>query len=62
MTLGVGVDHLVETEAPWHAAATWSEDLSKVVFTVDAKAGVPFRVTKFFTYHSSRSIPPRELW
>ncbi|MFA9428735.1 glycoside hydrolase family 65 protein [Egicoccus sp. AB-alg2] len=61
MTLGVGVDHVVETDNPWDAAATWSEDLSKVVFTIDAKAGVPFRVVKFFTYHSSRSVPPREL-
>jgi alpha,alpha-trehalose phosphorylase len=40
---------------------TWSEDLGKVVFTVDARAGVPIRITKFFTYHSSRNVPPAEL-
>ncbi|GGI04659.1 glycoside hydrolase family 65 protein [Egicoccus halophilus] len=61
MTLGVGVDHVVETDNSWDAAATWSEDLSKVVFTIHAKAGVPFRITKYFTYHTSRSVPPREL-
>jgi alpha,alpha-trehalose phosphorylase len=61
MTLGVGVDHLIETENPWRMTSTWSEDLSKIVFTIDARAGVPIRITKFFTYHTSRTVPPREL-
>jgi alpha,alpha-trehalose phosphorylase len=61
MTLGVGVDHLIETDNPWQVTATWSEDLSKVVFTIDVRAGVPVRITKFFTYHTSRGVPPREL-
>jgi alpha,alpha-trehalose phosphorylase len=61
MTLGVGVDHLIETDNPWQMTSTWGEDLSKVVFTIDARAGVPIRVTKFFTYHTSRAVPPREL-
>jgi alpha,alpha-trehalose phosphorylase len=61
MTLGVGVDHLIETDNPWQMSSTWGEDLSKVVFTIDARAGVPIRVTKFFTYHTSRAVPPREL-
>jgi alpha,alpha-trehalose phosphorylase len=61
MTLGVGVDHLIDTDNPWQRSSTWGEDLSKVVFTIDARAGVPIRVTKFFTYHTSRAVPPREL-
>jgi alpha,alpha-trehalose phosphorylase len=61
MTLGVGIDHVIETDNPWRTQRTWSEDLSKVVFTIDAKAGVPIRITKFFTYHTSRSVPPAEL-
>ena len=61
MTLGVGMDHVIETDNPWRSQTTWSEDLSKVVFTIDARAGVPFRITKFFTYHTSRSVPPIEL-
>ena len=61
MTLGVGVDHIIETDNPWRATTTWGEDLSKVVFTVDARAGAPIRITKFFTYHTSRAVPPREL-
>jgi alpha,alpha-trehalose phosphorylase len=61
MTLGVGMDHLIETDNPWRMSSTWGEDLSKVVFTIDARAGVPIRITKFFTYHTSRAVPPREL-
>src|SRR6056297_2676096 len=61
MTLGVGVDHVIETDNPWRASTSWGEDLSKVVFTIDARAGVPIRITKFFTYHTSRAVPPREL-
>ena len=61
MSLGVGIDHVIETENSWSAQRTWKEDLGKVVLTVDARAGVPFRVTKFFTYHTSRSVPPGEL-
>jgi alpha,alpha-trehalose phosphorylase len=61
MTLGVGVDHLIETDNPWRVSSTWGEDLSKVVFTIDARAGTPIRITKFFTYHTSRAVPPREL-
>ncbi|MTV27643.1 glycoside hydrolase family 65 protein [Nitriliruptoraceae bacterium ZYF776] len=61
MTLGVGIDHVIETDNPWRTSASWSEDLGKVVITVDARAGVPIRITKVFTYHTSRSVPTGEL-
>ncbi len=61
MTLGVGVDHLVESDNDWRSQRSWTEDLGKVVFTIRAQAGVPFRVTKFFTYHTSRAVPTAEL-
>ena len=61
MTLGVGIDHVVETDNPWLAQRTWSEDLGKVVFTIDARAGVPICITKYATYHTSRAVPPIEL-
>ena len=61
MTLGVGVDHVMETDNPWRAQRTTSDDAGKIVFTVDARAGVPIRITKFMTYHSSRNVPPAEL-
>jgi alpha,alpha-trehalose phosphorylase len=61
MTLGVGMDHIVETENHWESSHAWTEDLSKVVFTFSARAGVPIRLVKFFTYHISRSVAPAEL-
>lgn len=61
MTLGAGVDHVIETENPWQKERSWSEDLGKVVFTIDARPDVPIRITKFFTYHTSRSVPAAEL-
>ena len=61
MTLGAGCDHVVETDNTWHAEHSIGEDLGKVVFTIQARAGVPVRITKFFTYHSSRNVPSVEL-
>jgi alpha,alpha-trehalose phosphorylase len=40
---------------------SWTEDLSKVVISAQAEAGVPIRVEKHFTYHTSRHVPPVEL-
>ncbi len=61
MTLGVGIDHAVETENEWSSTASWSEDLGKVVFVIQARAGVPIRITKYFSYHTSREVPGKEL-
>lgn len=61
MTMSVGVDHVVECATPVRTATTWSEDLGKVVLSVQAEAGVPIRVEKSFTYHTSRHVPPVEL-
>jgi alpha,alpha-trehalose phosphorylase len=61
MTLGVGVDHVIETDNAYTTTRSWNEDLGKVVVTVQAQAGVPIRITKFFTYHTSRTVPPAEL-
>ncbi|MEX0869495.1 MAG: hypothetical protein WD011_07465, partial [Nitriliruptoraceae bacterium] len=61
MTLGVGMDHRVVTDNDWRATRSWSEDLSKVVFTFDCQAHMPIRITKFFTYHTSHVVPAPEL-
>lgn len=61
MTLGAGVDHVIETENTWYAKRSWTEDNGKVVFTIDARAGVTIRIIKYFSYHTSRSVPPAEL-
>jgi alpha,alpha-trehalose phosphorylase len=59
MSLGCGVDHVVETENVYEAGRHVTEDGGKVVFSVEARPGVPFRLLKFMTYHASRSSPPR---
>ncbi len=61
MTLGVGVDHVVETDCPWQANGSVSADTGEVVFTAQALPGVPFRFTKYAAYHISRSAGSTEL-
>ncbi|MBV0895544.1 glycoside hydrolase family 65 protein [Microbacterium sp. NC79] len=62
MTLAVVADHVVETDNAVEAADGFADgDTAKVVFHVEAKAGVPTTVTKFLAYHTSRSVPTREL-
>ncbi|MFE2773654.1 glycoside hydrolase family 65 protein [Microbacterium resistens] len=61
MTLAVVADHVVETENDYTARRLIEPDIAKNVFRVQAKAGVPIRVTKLVSYHTSRGVPPREL-
>ena len=61
MTMAVVADHIVETENAYDARTLIDPDIAKNVFRVRAKAGVPIRVTKLVSYHSSRGVPPREL-
>jgi alpha,alpha-trehalose phosphorylase len=61
MTMSVGVDHRITCASAVRTSTSWSEDLGKVVLSVQAEAGVPIRVEKFFTYHTSRHVPAVEL-
>ena len=61
MTLGVGVDHVIDAACPYQAAGTLNDDTGEVTVTADAKAGIPILVTKYATYQSSRSVPAPEL-
>ncbi|MET2010309.1 glycosyl hydrolase family 65 protein [Microbacterium chocolatum] len=61
MTISVVADHVVETENDVEARHLVEPDIAKNVFRVDAKAGVPTRVTKLVAYHTSRGVPAREL-
>lgn len=61
MTLAVVADHLVETENAYTARTLVEPDIAKNVFRVQAKAGVPTRITKLVSYHTSRGVPGREL-
>ena len=61
MTLGVGVDHVIETASPSRTVVDLDDDLGEVELMVDAQPGVPITVTKYVAYHSSRGAPVDEL-
>jgi alpha,alpha-trehalose phosphorylase len=61
MTLACGAEHQIETQCPYSYHSECSDDIGKVVFSVDALPGEPVHITKYLTYHTSRSAPPREL-
>ncbi|MGB3375717.1 MAG: glycosyl hydrolase family 65 protein [Microbacterium sp.] len=61
MTVAVVADHIVETENEYSSRTLIEPDIAKNVFRVQAKAGVPIRISKIVSYHSSRGVPPREL-
>ncbi|MEJ1155046.1 MULTISPECIES: glycoside hydrolase family 65 protein [Microbacterium] len=61
MTIAVVADHVIETENEFSARRLIESDIAKNVFRVRAKAGVPVRVTKIVSYHTSRGVPAREL-
>ena len=61
MTMAVIADHVIETENEYSVRRLVEPDIAKNVFRVQAKAGVPIRVTKLVSYHTSRGVPAREL-
>jgi alpha,alpha-trehalose phosphorylase len=61
MTLAVGVDHSIETDNSYQELISADEDTGKMVYRVDARAGVPLKITKIVSYHTSRGVPVREL-
>ncbi|MGI8456510.1 MAG: glycoside hydrolase family 65 protein [Propionibacteriaceae bacterium] len=61
MTLAVGVDHTIATDNAYSELISADEDTGKMVFRVDAQPGVPIRITKVVSYHTSRGVPVREL-
>ncbi|MCJ1673422.1 glycoside hydrolase family 65 protein [Rathayibacter sp. VKM Ac-2929] len=61
MTVACGAEHVLETENEWDQTSQIDDDLAKHVYRVKAKAGVPVRLVKTLTYHTSRGVPVREL-
>ncbi len=61
MTIAVAADHLVHTANPYTEHRVIEPDIAKNVFRVEAHAGVPVRVTKLVSVHTSRSVPAGEL-
>jgi len=61
MTLACGIDHAIETTCPYSYQSNCSDDAGQVVFSIDAQEGKPFQLTKYTTYHTSRSAATEEL-
>ncbi|MFQ5990559.1 MAG: glycoside hydrolase family 65 protein [Candidatus Methylomirabilales bacterium] len=61
MRLACGIEHTFDTECPYAVESKCAEDSGKVVFSIDAKPGVPIHLTKYMTYHTSRRAAPEEL-
>nr|WP_245245665.1 glycosyl hydrolase family 65 protein [Methylocaldum sp. RMAD-M] len=56
MTLACGFDHILETECECSVEQEKSEEANRVVFSAQATPGKPIRLTKFLTYHTSRTV------
>jgi alpha,alpha-trehalose phosphorylase len=61
MTLGVGVDHVIDAACSYNTVGSLDDGAREVLVTADALPGVPIRITKYATYQTSRSIPVPEL-
>jgi alpha,alpha-trehalose phosphorylase len=61
MSLACGIEHVIETGCPHSHESQSSDNSGKVVFSIDAQPGKPFHLTKYMTYHTSRSASPKEL-
>jgi alpha,alpha-trehalose phosphorylase len=61
MRLAVGVDHVVDCRSPHEVTGVPGDDVSELTVAVEAEPGVPLTITKYATYHSSRTVPPAEL-
>ncbi|ROS54144.1 glycoside hydrolase family 65 protein [Frigoribacterium sp. PhB24] len=61
MTIAVGAEHRIETDAEWDQSSQIDDDIAKHVYRVKAQAGQKVRLVKTVSYHTSRGVPPREL-
>jgi len=61
MRLACGVDHDIAGQCPYTCKSELSETQGKMVFAFDAQPEAPVRLTKYMTYHTSRSAPVRDL-
>lgn len=61
MTLACGIDHMIKTQCHYSCKTGSIDGSGTVVFSVEAKPGVPIHINKFMTYHTSRSAPVDEL-
>ena len=61
MGLACGIDHTLETDCASSFKSSRGEGGARVVFHIDAEPGKPVTLTKFITYHTSRTDKTDEL-
>ncbi|WP_422116896.1 glycoside hydrolase family 65 protein [Brachybacterium sp. UNK5269] len=62
MTMAVGADHQIESDAAVEQLVDTSPDLGRQVIRAHLDEGSSLTVRKAVSYHSSRSVPHRELF
>ena len=61
MTMACAYQHDIDTTAEYSATTSVDADVAKTVFTFDGRVGVPIRINKYVSYHSSKGVPAQEL-
>ncbi|WP_462417048.1 glycoside hydrolase family 65 protein [Kytococcus sp. Marseille-QA3725] len=61
MTLGVGAEHHVTSDAEVRSSQVVEPDQAKQVYSFRLREGQTFRLDKWLTYHSSTGVPVAEL-
>jgi hypothetical protein len=61
MGLACGMDHTLERECATFFKSNWGKDSARVVFHINAEPGKPVTLTRYLTYHTSRSDNTDEL-
>jgi alpha,alpha-trehalose phosphorylase len=61
MGLACGMDHTLESECAFSVKSNCGEDAARVVFHIDAEPSKPVTLTKYITYHTSRTDKTDEL-
>jgi len=59
--MAAAIDSALDTSCPYVCNTAHTDDAGQVVFTIDAKANEPMRMTKFIAYHTSRTASAEEL-
>jgi len=61
MTLACGMDHDLVTDCTYTIQDKCYEDFGAVVYSIEAKPGIPIRLFKYTTYHTTNTASPEGL-
>jgi alpha,alpha-trehalose phosphorylase len=61
LTLGCGMDHVLDTACAFAYEGTCEDDFAALVIKVRAESGRPIRLWKYLSYHYSNSSDPAEI-